>query len=173
MTHVTGMKVLSGVMVIGLILQPLAVTNAQQTANAQITDIELKVDGSFQGKPVDSRGQIQANTEVTIQNIQTGQTIQTKTGVDGTFAITELPPGVYDITVGRMTSTVRIWPFQAAPAGSIQQVAFQAPAAGGAGGAAAGGAAAGGAAVVGTSGLLVGGAVLGVAAGIVVAIAAS
>ena len=100
---------------------------------------------------------------------------------DGTFGIQNLKPGVYDVTIGSMTSTVRIWPFQAAPAGSVQQVAYQAPGAAGlpivgdlapgiAGGAGTG---AGGGILAGTSGLLVGGAIIGVTAGIVIAITAS
>ena len=90
-----------------------------------------------------------------------------------------LQPGVYDVTVGRMTSTVRVWPFQAAPAGSIQQVAYQAgannvqpirEAAGFNGGVGTGG---GGGILGGTSGLLVGGAIIGVTAGIIIAVTAS
>jgi hypothetical protein len=181
MRRVTGIKLFPAILALGLLIQPVATTQAQQAGNTQITDVELKSDSSFQGKPVDARGQIQSNAPVTIQNVQTGQTFRTSTAADGTFAVQNLQPGVYDVSVGRMTSTVRIWPFQAAPAGSVQQVAYQAPGNGGlpivsdlgaglGGGAGTGG---GGGLLAGGSGLLVGGAILGVTAGIIIAITAS
>lgn len=175
MTSVRASRLVPALLALGLLIQPVASTQAQQTANTQITDVELKSDSSFQGKPVDARGQIQPNAPVTIQNVQTGQTVRTTTAADGTFAVQNLQPGVYDVTVGRMTSTVRIWPFQAAPAGAVQQVAYQPPGQppvapvapvqvdqGDDGGLFGGG-----------NGLLVGGAILGVTAGIIIAITAS
>jgi hypothetical protein len=181
MRRVTGIKLIPALLALGMLIQPLAAIQAQQPGASQITDVELKSDNSFQGKPVDARGQVQPNTPVTIQNVQTGQTARTTTAADGTFGVQNLQPGVYDVTVGRMTSTVRIWPFQAAPAGSVQQVAYQPPAAGGlpivgdlaggiGGGAVTGG---GGGLLTGGSGLLVGGAILGVTAGIIIAVTAS
>lgn len=127
MRRVTGIKALSAFVALGLLVQPLATVQAQNAAPAssQIVDVELKSNGSFQGKPVDARGQVQPNAKVTVQNVQTGQVFRTSTAQNGTFAIESLPPGVYDVTVGQMTSTVRIWPFQAAPAGSVQQVSYQ------------------------------------------------
>ncbi len=178
MRRVTGIKIIPAILALGLIIQPVATTQAQQPGASQVTDVELKSDNSFQGKPVDARGQVQPNTPVTVQNVQTGQTVRTTTAADGTFGIQNLQPGVYDVTVGRMTSTVRIWPFQAAPAGSVQQVAYQAPQSGVpivgdlTGGAAAGGTTGGGI-LSGGSGLLVGGAILGVTAGIIIAVTAS
>lgn len=178
MRRLASIKILSAILALGLVIQPIAATQAQQSAASQITDVELKSDNSFQGKPVDARGQIQSNAQVTVQNVGTGQTVRTTTAADGTFGIQNLEPGVYDITVGRMTSTIRIWPFQAAPAGSVQQVAYQPPPAGGipivsdltqglgttttTGGG-----------MLGGSELLVGGAILGVTAGIVIAVTAS
>ncbi len=179
MRCVTGIKLIPALLALGMLIQPISTTQAQQPGASQITDVELKSDNSFQGKPVDARGQVQPNTPVTVQNVQTGQTIRTTTAADGTFGVQNLQPGVYDVTVGRMTSTVRIWPFQAAPAGSVQQVAYQAPQNGlpivgdlapGVGG---GGAAGGGGLLSGGSGLLVGGAIIGVTAGIIIAVTAS
>lgn len=181
MRRVTGIKFVPALLALSLLIQPIASTQAEQSATSQITDVELKSDASFQGKPIDAQGQVQPNTPVTVQNVQTGQVVRTTTAEDGTFGIQNLQPGVYDVTVGSMTSTVRIWPFQAAPAGSVQQVAYQAPGAAGlpivgdlapgiAGGAGAG---AGGGILAGTSGLLVGGALIGVTAGIVIAVTAS
>ena len=180
MRRVTGIKIIPALLALGLIIQPVATTQAQQPGASQITDVELKSDNSFQGKPVDARGQVQPNTPVTVQNVQTGQVLRSTTAADGTFGIQNLQPGVYDVTVGRMTSTVRIWPFQAAPAGSVQQVAYQAPQGGipivgdlapGLGGGA--GTGTGGGLLSGGSGLLVGGAILGVTAGIIIAVTAS
>ena len=180
MRRVTGIKIIPALLALGLIIQPVATTQAQQPGASQITDVELKSDNSFQGKPVDARGQVQPNTPVTVQNVQTGQVLRSTTAADGTFGIQNLQPGVYDVTVGRMTSTVRIWPFQAAPAGSVQQVAYQAPQGGipivgdlapGLGGGA--GTGTGSGLLSGGSGLLVGGAILGVTAGIIIAVTAS
>lgn len=181
MRRVTGIKIIPILLALGLIVQPVAATQAQQPEASQVTDVELKSDNSFQGKPVDARGQVQPNTPVTVQNVQTGQTVRTTTAADGTFGIQNLQPGVYDVTVGRMTSTVRIWPFQTGPAGSVQQVAYQPPAAGGGlpivgdltGGAVGGGTTGGGGLLSGGSGLLVGGAIIGVTAGIIIAVTAS
>lgn len=182
MRRVKGIKLVPALLTLGLLLQPLAATQAQQPGASQITDVELKSDSSFQGKPVDARGQVQPNTPVTVQNVQTGQVVRTTTAADGTFGVQNLQPGVYDVTVGRMTSTVRIWPFQAAPAGSIQQVAYQPPVDGGglpivgdlAPGIGGGtGTGAGGGLLGGTSGLLVGGAIIGVTAGVIIAVTAS
>tara|TARA_R110002072_G_scaffold302999_1_gene491022 strand:+ start:50738 stop:51274 length:537 start_codon:yes stop_codon:yes gene_type:complete len=178
MRRVTGIKFIPALLALGLMIQPVATVQAQQPGASQITDVELKSDNSFQGKPVDARGQVQPNTPVTVQNVQTGQVVRTTTAADGTFGIQNLQPGVYDVTVGRMTSTVRIWPFQAAPAGSVQQVAYQAPegglpVVGDLTGGAVGGGTSGGGLLSGGSGLLVGGAILGVTAGIIIAITAS
>lgn len=177
MTSVRASRLVPALLALGLLIQPVSSTQAQQAANTQITDVELKSDSSFQGKPVDARGQIQPNAPVTIQNVQTGQTIRTTTAADGTFAVQNLQPGVYDVTVGRMTSTVRIWPFQAAPAGAVQQVAYQQPGQPEAPVAPFQGPAPvvqeGGGIFGGGNGLLVGGAILGVTAGIIIAITAS
>lgn len=179
MTRVTGIKLIPALLALGMLIQPMATTQAQQPGASQITDVELKSDNSFQGKPVDARGQVQPNTPVTIKNVQTGQVARTTTAADGTFGVQNLQPGVYDVTVGRMTSTVRIWPFQAAPAGSVQQVAYQAPQNGLpivgdlAPGVGTGGTTGGGGLFSGGSGLLVGGAILGVTAGIIIAVTAS
>ena len=180
MRRITGIKLIPALLALGLMILPVTPTQAQQPGASQITDVELKSDNSFQGKPVDARGQVQPNTPVTVQNVQTGQIVRTTTAADGTFGIQNLQPGVYDVTVGRMTSTVRIWPFQAAPAGSVQQVAYQAPVDGGGlpivgdlTGGAVGGGTTGGGLMTGGSGLLVGGAILGVTAGIIIAITAS
>ena len=180
MRSVTGIKFVPALLALGLLIQPIASTQAEQSAASQITDVELKSDASFQGKPIDAQGQVQPNAPVTVQNVQTGQVVRTTTAEDGTFGIQNLKPGVYDVTVGSMTSTVRIWPFQAAPAGSVQQVAYQAPGAGlpivgdlASGITSGAGTGAGGGILSGTSGLLVGGALIGVTAGIVIAVTAS
>jgi len=189
MRRVTGIKLISALLALGLMIQPIAATHAQESAASQITDVELKSDNSFQGKPVDARGQVQPNTPVTVQNVQTGQVLRTTTAADGTFGIQNLQPGVYDVTVGPMTSTVRIWPFQTGPAGTVQQVAYQPPAGGGppivgdlapgtGGGATGGGLGGLGGGLGGLGGglgggLLVGGAIVGVTAGVIIAATAS
>ncbi|NQV23276.1 MAG: carboxypeptidase regulatory-like domain-containing protein [Rhodopirellula sp.] len=177
MRHCTSPKFIPAILALGLLVQPLATTQAQQSASSQITDVELKSDSSFQGKPVDARGQVQPNTPVTIQNVQTGQVVRTTTAADGTFGVQNLPPGVYDVSVGQMTSTVRVWPFQAAPAGSVQQVAYQVPPQGALPPAnnqnnQQGGGFGGGGLFSGNN-LLIGGAIIGVTAGIIIAVTAS
>src|SRR6267154_4437230 len=45
-------------------------------------------------------GKAEANTEITVKNVDTGLTRHTKAGSDGTYAIVGLPPGTYNVDAG-------------------------------------------------------------------------
>jgi outer membrane receptor protein involved in Fe transport len=45
-------------------------------------------------------GKAEANTEITVKNVDTGLTRRTKAGADGTYAIVGLPAGTYNVDAG-------------------------------------------------------------------------
>ncbi|HMF54993.1 MAG TPA: TonB-dependent receptor, partial [Pyrinomonadaceae bacterium] len=65
------------------------------TAFAQVTTT-----GDVTGRVVDQQGRVVPNATVTARNSSTGQERTTNTDQDGSFTLTGLPPGKYDISVG-------------------------------------------------------------------------
>jgi outer membrane receptor protein involved in Fe transport len=51
-------------------------------------------------------GKAEANSEITVKNVDTGLTRHTKAGSDGTYAIVGLPPGTYNVDAGPGTQQV-------------------------------------------------------------------
>ena len=56
------------------------------------------VTGTVQGVVSDSKGAVIAGAEVTVRNVETGQTRTTKTNADGYYVATFLPLGTYNIS---------------------------------------------------------------------------
>jgi hypothetical protein len=58
-----------------------------------------KITGTVQGVVSDSQGAVVPNAEVTVANTGTGDVRTVATGTQGTYAVTDLPVGIYDVTV--------------------------------------------------------------------------
>ncbi len=66
--------------------------------------------GTILGTVTDPSGAVISGANVTIHNVNTGQDRNTSTSGDGSYAVTELPIGTYDVTItqnGFQTSTTR------------------------------------------------------------------
>jgi hypothetical protein len=80
----------------------------------QVRDVALGNGGRLEGQVVDSQGQPQAASEVTVwQNDQ--QVAATQADADGNFAFTGLRSGVHQVAAGQGASVLRLWAPQTAP----------------------------------------------------------
>jgi hypothetical protein len=62
---------------------------------------------SITGNIIDEQGAIIPGIPITARNIETNLTRETKSGEDGTFLISQLPPGTYDVTVSAESFTTK------------------------------------------------------------------
>src|SRR5271167_4776957 len=58
-----------------------------------------KITGTIQGVVSDSQGAVVPNAEVTVSNTATGDVRTVTSGTQGTYAVADLPVGIYDVTV--------------------------------------------------------------------------
>jgi outer membrane receptor protein involved in Fe transport len=55
--------------------------------------------GQINGKVVDPNGALVANAAISVKSVDTGTTVNATSSSDGTYTITNLKPGLYDVTV--------------------------------------------------------------------------
>src|SRR5437868_2138715 len=72
------------------------VLNAQSTVLAQSAG---STTASITGTVTDEMGALIPGASVTAKNLQTNLARQAKTGEDGSFFLSQLPPGTYEVTV--------------------------------------------------------------------------
>lgn len=99
--------------------EPMAETKVAATRPAtrsasQISDVSLDTSGNLRGTFITSNGGPLAREKVTIS--QGRRAISTvTTNAQGQFAVSNLRPGIYQLTSGKDSSVVRVWSSDSAP----------------------------------------------------------
>ena len=85
-----------------------------KTVDAKIFDISLSTGGTFKGRVVDHTGSAIEGAAVTIKqnNKEVARTVTDKTG---TYSVSNLKNGVYNVSSGATEGTYRVWADQSAP----------------------------------------------------------
>src|ERR1051325_6525724 len=83
-------RLLAGFATLALVVFSLAATAAAQ----QVTT------GGIEGQVTDPQGAVVVGATVTVKNVDTGLTRTAQTDSEGKYAITQLPPGNYEVRVG-------------------------------------------------------------------------
>lgn len=108
---------LVGLSCLGMLAPPNVMANEPATSpvavKAQIADVAL-AGGTLNGVVVDGQGNAIAGSVVKLSQSQ-DKTIQVVTNKEGEFAINNLTTGVYHISSGSSSSSVRVWDEQVAP----------------------------------------------------------
>lgn len=110
---------------LSLVFSPVVQTVAQAQNAAkqvnQINDIALGSAGTLKGRAVDGQGTPLNAAKVTVsRNSQVVATAVTEE--DGSFAVTGLTTGVYDLQAGQGRGTLRAWDANAAPPSAKKDV---------------------------------------------------
>lgn len=110
---------------LSLVFSPVVQTavQAENTAKQvnQISDIALGSEGTLKGRAVDGQGTPLNAAKVTVsRNSQVVATVVT--AEDGSFAVTGLSTGVYDLRAGQGGGTLRAWDATAAPPSAKKDV---------------------------------------------------
>jgi hypothetical protein len=93
-------------------LAPLSAVAAD--ANSVVRDVALTAEGAFQGQFIGQDGLPVSAAAVVVRS--EGEAVaESMTDVEGRFEIAGLQPGVYDVSVGSTTETIRVWSNEAAP----------------------------------------------------------
>lgn len=98
------------------VIVPLAPMSAiaADAAAPVIRDIALTSDGAFQGQFIGQDGQPVSAAAVVIR--ANGDAVANSvTDVEGRFEVAGLQPGVYEVSVGSTTETIRVWSNESAP----------------------------------------------------------
>lgn len=84
-----------------------------KTVEASVADVALS-NGTFVGRVVDHTGTPLASKEVVVRQ-GSKELAKVKTDSNGTFQVTSLKSGVYQVTSGATTGAFRVWTESAAP----------------------------------------------------------
>ncbi len=89
------------------------------TSSSAVRNVELSADGTLYGRVFTSEGRAvdQAQIELRYQGTTIARTVSVK---DGQFTITGVRGGVHEITVGSMSTPVRLWKNGTAPESASQ-----------------------------------------------------
>lgn len=99
---------------IAMVVPAVPVSAFATEASPIIRDVALSSDGMFLGQFISSDGQPVSAAVVVVR--AGDQTIaESVTDAEGQFRLSGIAPGVYDVTVGDTTETVRVWSHVAAP----------------------------------------------------------
>lgn len=92
---------------------------AVKTVEASVADVSLS-NGALVGRVVDHTGAALASKEVVVRQGK-NEVAKVKTDKAGTFAVSNLKGGLYEVTAGTSTGTFRVWTESAAPSSSAEQ----------------------------------------------------
>jgi hypothetical protein len=79
--------------------KPLALFAALLLLVCAVGAVAQETTARITGQVTDSTGAVVPNADVTLTNVKTGETRTAKSGDDGYFSLTFIPPGVYDLSV--------------------------------------------------------------------------
>jgi hypothetical protein len=92
---------------------------AVKTVEASVADISL-ANGALTGRVVDHTGAAMASKEVVVRQGK-NEVAMVKTDKSGTFVVSNLKGGLYEVTAGTCTGTFRVWTESAAPSSAAEQ----------------------------------------------------
>ncbi|HET6425848.1 MAG TPA: carboxypeptidase-like regulatory domain-containing protein [Planctomycetaceae bacterium] len=92
---------------------------AVKTVEASVADISL-ANGALIGRVVDHTGAAMASKEVVVRQGK-NEVAKVQTDKSGTFAVSNLKGGLYEVTAGTSTGTFRVWTESAAPSSAAEQ----------------------------------------------------
>src|SRR5262245_36723131 len=92
---------------------------AVKTVEASAADVSLS-NGALVGRVVDHTGAALASKEVVVRQGK-NEVSKVKTDSNGTFAVSNLKGGLYEVTAGTSTGTFRVWSESAAPSSAGEQ----------------------------------------------------
>lgn len=90
-----------------------------KTVEASVIDVSLS-NGAMVGRVVDHTGAALASKEVVVRQGK-NEISKVKTDSTGTFAVSNLKGGLYEVTAGTSTGTFRVWTESAAPSSAAEQ----------------------------------------------------
>lgn len=92
-----------------------------KTIDATLLDVALTSDGTLVGRVIDHTGAAVENREVLVRQGKT-EVAKTTTDKSGTFVVTNLKGGMYEVASGNTTATYRVWTESAAPESAGERV---------------------------------------------------
>lgn len=97
----------------------LKTIKAVKTVEVAVIDVALS-NGSLVGRVVDHTGTAMASKEVVVRQGKY-EVAKVSTDSNGTFAVSHLKGGLYEVTAGTSTGTFRVWTESAAPQSAAEQ----------------------------------------------------
>lgn len=115
--------VVAGIACLGTLSPITQIQAAEPVAVSQQLALDASLhEGQLQGQFVTTQGRPLAGAQVVVSQRGT-EVSRTSTNAQGQFTVA-LRPGLYDVTVGQDTQTVRVWSTEVAPPTAKQSVTF-------------------------------------------------
>lgn len=99
--------------------QSFKTIKAVKTVEASVADVALS-QGALVGRVVDHTGAAMASKEVVVRQGK-NEVAKVKTDQTGTFAVSNLKGGLYEVTAGTTVGSFRVWTESAAPQSAGEQ----------------------------------------------------